>query len=156
MAQISLLSHQLHRDRLFEASPICSLLIHPVFSFQNLTDVSSSFIRAQSCPTLCHPMGSPVRGIIPARILDWTAMTFLSCDHCLFPAARLVYAFFIFSWFWGRGFRVGEDIKRYVYTLHGRLNKKPSLKMFWFCVTKIEQNHCYQRDVTCCWPIWLE
>ena len=35
---------------------------------------------AQSCPTLCDPMdyspqGSPVYGIIPARILEWAAIS---------------------------------------------------------------------------------
>ena len=36
---------------------------------------------AQSCPTLCHPMdcslpGSPVHGILQARILEWVAISF--------------------------------------------------------------------------------
>ena len=36
---------------------------------------------AQSCPTLydlvgCSPLGSPVHGILQARILDWVAMSF--------------------------------------------------------------------------------
>ena len=28
---------------------------------------------AQSCPTLCDPMGSIVHGILQARILEWVA-----------------------------------------------------------------------------------
>ena len=36
---------------------------------------------AQSCPTLCDPMdhsppGSPVHGILQARILEWVAISF--------------------------------------------------------------------------------
>ena len=39
----------------------------------------------QSCPTLCNPMdcslpGSSVRGILQARILEWTAMSFFGKD----------------------------------------------------------------------------
>ena len=35
----------------------------------------------QSCPTLCHPIdgsppGSPVPGILPARTLEWVAISF--------------------------------------------------------------------------------
>ena len=40
-------------------------------------------IVAQSCPTLCDPMdssppGSPVHGILQARILEWVAISFSS------------------------------------------------------------------------------
>ena len=31
---------------------------------------------AQSCPTLCDPMGYTVLGILQARILEWVAMPF--------------------------------------------------------------------------------
>ena len=31
---------------------------------------------AQSCPTLCHPMGYPVHGILQARMLEWVAFPF--------------------------------------------------------------------------------
>ena len=31
---------------------------------------------AQSCPTLCHPMGYTVHGILQARILEWEAFPF--------------------------------------------------------------------------------
>ena len=31
---------------------------------------------AQSCPTLCTPMGYTVHGILPARILEWVAFPF--------------------------------------------------------------------------------
>ena len=39
---------------------------------------------AQSCPTVCDPMdcsppGSPVRGILQARILEWVAISFSEC-----------------------------------------------------------------------------
>ena len=39
----------------------------------------------QSCPTLCNPMdcnpGSPVHGILQARILEWVT-TFFSKESC--------------------------------------------------------------------------
>ena len=31
---------------------------------------------AQLCPTLCDPMGSTVRGILQARLLEWVAVPF--------------------------------------------------------------------------------
>ena len=31
---------------------------------------------AQSCPTLCNPMGYTVHGILQARILEWVAISF--------------------------------------------------------------------------------
>ena len=31
---------------------------------------------AQSCPILCHPMDSTVRGVLQARILEWVAFPF--------------------------------------------------------------------------------
>ena len=45
---------------------------------------------AQSCPTLCDPMGcslpdSSIHGIFQARILEWVAISFsthLKCGHC--------------------------------------------------------------------------
>ena len=41
----------------------------------------------QSCPTLCDPIddspaGSPVPGILQARILEWVAISFSSCISC--------------------------------------------------------------------------
>ena len=38
----------------------------------------------QSCPTLCDPIdgippGSPVPGILQARVLEWVAISFLQC-----------------------------------------------------------------------------
>ena len=42
---------------------------------------SSNVLVTQSCPTLCNPMdcslpGSPVYGILQARILEWVAIPF--------------------------------------------------------------------------------
>ena len=45
----------------------------------------------QSCPTLCDPIdgsppGSPVRGILQARTLEWVAIAFSYTDlHSLIP-----------------------------------------------------------------------
>ena len=60
----------------------------------------ATYMRAQSCPTLCDPMdcspsGSSVYGILQARILEWVAMpysrgsswprdrTSISCISCI-------------------------------------------------------------------------
>ena len=54
-------------------------------TFFNITDHSNHAAAAakslQSCPTLCDPtdgspLGSPVPGILPARILEWVAISF--------------------------------------------------------------------------------
>ena len=47
---------------------------------------------AQSCPTLSDPMdrslpGSSVHGIFQARVLEWGAITYLSCLHLSLPGA---------------------------------------------------------------------
>ena len=46
----------------------------------NLSGVSSGGQRltviAQSCPTLCDPLDSTVRGSLPVRILEWVAFPF--------------------------------------------------------------------------------
>ena len=47
------------------------------------TTVAAAAKSLQSCPTLCDPTdgsspGSPVPGILQARILEWVAITF-SC-----------------------------------------------------------------------------
>ena len=43
----------------------------------------------QSCPTLCDPIdgsppGSPVPGILQARILEWVAISFSNATPCSF------------------------------------------------------------------------
>ena len=55
---------------------------------KHITKLSTSLITAaaaakllQSCPTLCDPIdgsppGSPVPGILQARILEWVAISF--------------------------------------------------------------------------------
>ena len=50
------------------------------------TDLKFSFLKnaaksLQSCPTLCNPidgspLGSPIPGILQARILEWVAISF--------------------------------------------------------------------------------
>jgi len=59
---------------------ICSLYLWVCFFFVIATSLLCLLdclcVRAQSCPTLwdpmdCNPSGSPVHGIIPARILEW-------------------------------------------------------------------------------------
>ena len=52
----------------------------------------------QSCPTLCDPMGgsppgSPISGILQARILEWVAISRLACIVFDQPTARDVVLF---------------------------------------------------------------
>ena len=49
---------------------------------------------AQSCPTLCNsidgsPLGSPIPGILQARILEWVAIAFSFYAENIIPNARL-------------------------------------------------------------------
>ena len=66
-------------------------LLFPAFPFPVLLSFFSSLLFAaaaaavslQSCPTLCDPIdgrppGSPVPGILHARILEWIAISFSS------------------------------------------------------------------------------
>ena len=46
----------------------------PLWKFNSFT---SEWVKvAQSCPTLCDPMGYTVHGILQARILEWVAFHF--------------------------------------------------------------------------------
>ena len=54
-----------------------SLLLHSQF----LQSAAAAAKSPQSCPTLCDPIegsppGSPVPGILQARILEWVAISF--------------------------------------------------------------------------------
>ena len=49
--------------------------------FNTLSAVAAAAKSLQSCPTLCDPIdgsppGSPVPGILQARILEWVAISF--------------------------------------------------------------------------------
>ena len=63
-----------------QASLSCAL--HPVCEYSiSKKDVVKWSEVAQSCPTLCDPVdcsppGSPVHGILQARILEWVAISF--------------------------------------------------------------------------------
>ena len=58
------------------------LAIVPPRKSQKLHDVAAAAAKSlQSCPTLCNPIdssppGSPVGGILQARILEWVAISF--------------------------------------------------------------------------------
>ena len=50
-------------------------------TFQPPPAAAAAAKSLQSCPTLCNPMdssppGSPVHGILQARILEWVAVSF--------------------------------------------------------------------------------
>ena len=59
-----------------------ALLVHDNnLTLYNLTTAAAAAKSLQSCPTLCDPIdssppGSPVPGILQARILEWVAMSF--------------------------------------------------------------------------------
>ena len=53
------------------ARDFCLFILHPAAAAKSL----------QSCPTLCDPIdgsppGSPIPGILQARILEWVAISF--------------------------------------------------------------------------------
>ena len=60
-----------------------SFLFYSLF-LSHLDDSAAAAAKSlQSCPTLCHPIdgsppGSPVPGILQARILEWVAISFSS------------------------------------------------------------------------------
>ena len=50
----------------------------------NTSAAAAAAKSLQSCPTLCNPIdgspqGSPLPGILQARILEWVAISFLKC-----------------------------------------------------------------------------
>ena len=50
-------------------------------TLENLNAAAAAAKSLQSCPTLCNPIdrnqpGSPVLGILQARILEWVAISF--------------------------------------------------------------------------------
>ena len=55
---------------------------HPWWALSSLwTMLAAAAKSLQSCPTLCDPVdgspsGSPVPGILQARVLDWGAISF--------------------------------------------------------------------------------
>ena len=54
------------------------MLVHLMFFQETLAAAAKSL---QSCPTLCDPIdgnptGSPVPGILQAKILEWVAISF--------------------------------------------------------------------------------
>ena len=61
--------------------PCRSLLVnHFKYSSVYMSIAAAAAKSLQSCPTLCNPIdgsppGSPVPGILQARILEWVAMT---------------------------------------------------------------------------------
>jgi len=51
--------------------------------YKNISKAAAAAKSLQSCPTLCDPIdgsptGSPVPGILPAKILEWVAIFFSS------------------------------------------------------------------------------
>jgi len=69
---------------------LCMLSFKPTFSLSSFTLMKRLFAAAaaaaaakslQSCPTLCNPIddsppGSPIPGILQARIMEWVAISF--------------------------------------------------------------------------------
>jgi len=56
-------------------------IISSIFSNHNTAAAAAAAKSLQSCPTLCDPIdgsppGSPVPGILQARILEWVAISF--------------------------------------------------------------------------------
>ena len=58
-----------------------SMLLKAIYRFSAAASAAAKSL--QSCPTLCDPIdgsspGSPVPGILQARILEWVAISFSS------------------------------------------------------------------------------
>ena len=54
---------------------------------EELAQVAAAAKSLQSCPTLCDPIdssppGSPIPGILQARVLEWGAIAFSSFRNC--------------------------------------------------------------------------
>ena len=55
-------------------------------TWMNLEDIAAAAKSLQSCPTLCDPMdssppGSPVHGILQARVLQWVGGTHIALEE---------------------------------------------------------------------------
>ena len=62
---------------------MCVILSFISFFFVTILAAAAAAKSLQSCPTLCDPIdgsppGSPVPGILQARILEWVAISFSS------------------------------------------------------------------------------
>ena len=58
-----------------------SRLLYPVHRIRQARILAATAKSLQSCPTLCDPRdgsppGSPIPGILQARILEWAAISF--------------------------------------------------------------------------------
>ena len=56
-------------------------LFQGIFPIQGSNSAAAAAKSLQSCPTLCDPIdssppGSPVPGILQARVLEWVAISF--------------------------------------------------------------------------------
>ena len=61
---------------------VCDMQIKGTLKYPDSLTAAAAKSR-QSCPTLCHPIdgsppGSPIPGILQARILEWVAISFSS------------------------------------------------------------------------------
>ena len=78
------IEHLFQRKWMFTQKPVhkCSLLLYCNNQKLEASQISAAAAKSlQSCPTLCDPIdgsppGSPVPGILQARILEWVAISF--------------------------------------------------------------------------------
>ena len=73
----------LSSSKTFSSSPGETLICYPSTFLLSLAPAAAAAKSLQSCPTLCDPIdgsppGSPVPGILQARVLEWVAFSFSS------------------------------------------------------------------------------
>ena len=80
---ILLMCPLLHRSLLVDVAPLVLYAFSAfVFGFKYKEIIAAAAAKSlQSCPTLCNPIdgsppGSPIPGILQARILEWVAISF--------------------------------------------------------------------------------
>ena len=88
----------------------------------------------QSCPTLCDPIdgsppGSPIPGILQARVLEWGAIAFSDrCDSWTVKKAECQRIDAFELWCWRRLLRVPETARRSNYSILKEISPEYSLE----------------------------
>ena len=88
-----LLTYKLLQD--IKYSSLC-YAVGPCLSILYIVCVYAAAKLLQSCPTLCSPIdgsppGSPVPGILQARVLEWGAIAFSEYVYILMPQSSFIH-----------------------------------------------------------------
>ena len=112
-------------------------MVFPVVMYECAAAAAAKSL--QSCPTLCDPIdgsppGSPVPGILQARILEWVAISFsmYGCESWTIKRAehRRIDAFEL--WCWRRPLRVkGDPTSPSSWVFIGRTDVEAETSILW-------------------------